>query len=238
MGVIIFFLTLFLIAAVYHLLKDREQRFHTVTTACVVALWMPLLALRVLAAWVLLRSVLGADAGADFYPAVQKMVLVSILPECVAIVAARLRKIDFSPPLDDPKAQVRRSAELFSHFYFTRRAERRGDIRAMAWLLGTAGLLGTATIALHVVLIDPVTAVSAATAGELELAALRAMLASASVLLIYAVYYLVHGYKAPLPPDPFADTITRKSPPIDTHPLRGRGLSTGDEAERDWMEDR
>lgn len=235
MAILLFFLAIFLIYSVLQFFRDREQRFHTVTWSLIVALWLPFVIVRIVVLTIILHLVADDSTAAALDSAVSNAILVILLPECAALVVSRIRKYDSAPLISNHQSAVLRQNHLLSHFHFTRRAERREDIRRMTWLLGVAGLLATGMIALHIVLID-----AKSVQGEIRPDALknmpwRALLVSVIVMLAYVVYYTVHGYKSPLPTDPLSASLPQKAPPSRTRGLRGRGLSTGDEAEKYWM---
>lgn len=235
--ILLFFLILFFVHCVVQFLRDREQRFHTVTWAYIFALWFAYLHVRAVVVYIVIRLINGEEVAPDLASAGTEAVLLSSLPELVAIVVTRIRKYDSVPPIDNHRAAIRRQNHLSNHFDFTRHAERRQDLRRMAWLLGVAGFLATATIALHFTLADPVTTQGDTRMDAIQTGAWRAMFVSALVLLAYIVYYMTRGYRAPLPPDPFTDSLPRKAPPTNNPVLRGRGLSTSEDAERYWMDE-
>lgn len=237
MAIVLFFLIVFFVHCVVQFLRDREQRFHTVTWAYIFALWFAYIHARAVVVYIFIRLVNGEEVSPDLASAGTEAVLLSSLPELVAIVVTRIRKYDSVPPMENHRAAIRRQNHLSNHFDFTRRTERRQDIRRMAWLLGVAGLFATATMALHITLADPATTQGDAGADAIQVAAWRAMLVSTLVLLVYIVYYMTRGYRAPLPPDPFTDSLPRKAPPPNNPVLRGRGLSTSEDAERYWMDE-
>lgn len=235
---IIIFFAVILIGAAYQLLKDREQRFHTVTWLILIALWIPFIVVRVLAVSMLLRLELDGIASDEIREAAKEAVGFSVIPEFLALAIVRFLKLDIAPSLSDHHAEVRRRNELYNQFYFTRRAARRSDICRMAFLLGVSALLGTIVIGLYLARADLLTMRGTIRMDELKAAGFRGMLVSAAVFTLYALYYAVHGYKKPLPADPFTNTLPRKHPPLRTTRLRGRGLSTSEEAGRDWMDSR